>query len=801
VTQPPGSDRLDRFVGRGELLDLVNDRLRGNGTSMIDCEGEAGIGKSQLLARIHRDALAAGMRVAWLRVERRESSTNSDAQLATDSEQFRELVKGIGTQLLKGKDLAEFEKAVSARALDPVQMQELHMSGFFVGTRVVQSQRARDITFLRQLHRSRIAMGADLAKRIRSFAEHERAVVLVDNYHNVMGNRRLRRWLAWLLQDVVLQHQVAAGVLVVVFRRPATEPLFADGWTVERRLLPLLERDEVEEYLGHRLRADDELRSDPAGLSRVLDGVMAFSNGHPLAMEAAIERVRTRRPGEALRVTLDSLSLSGQRQIADLVEQMVPSADRPRLRRVLEAACTLRRFDDEALAAVLDQGDRDQAAGDGGSLAGALAGHSFVTRQRDWPGRTRTYAIHEFVRQQKLDQLDEGRLTELHARAEAHYLGRARDRESELGGSNYARCLRYERREWQAARSEWLYHYCQGGERHEVPMEIATVYLEVFWWWGCYIRFPFCDLLVGDLVNHARSETQRSWAHALQQFHRAYAPEQGNGEGDWPAVEAALLDIRDLGGSSSPAGQLDETQQRLHALTAIFLAHAHWRQDVGDPQIDHWYREAYRRFVRMGEYDWCMPWVRFERADLERERGNPAAAARHCAAGLRLASADDHEVTANLRRLRADLALAERDVDQAAEGYALAVLEAYAFQYRPHPPDVYTSTFYEVVTSGILDQLRAVAEAGRPEEVVIMAERLHGQWPQMRSGAVEDWPHPVERLVEQGDWDALHPCLFPRGPSERELDGAAARTYAGTVSRHVDRARRERRRLGRGASA
>jgi hypothetical protein len=128
----------------------------------------------------------------------------------------------------------------------------------------------------------------------------------------------------------------------------------------------------------------------------------------------------------------------------------------------------------------------------------------------------------------------------------------------------------------------------------------------------------------------------------------------------------------------------------------------------------------------------CVQWVCFEQADLLLELGRPSEAATHTASALQQIfedeESDDHELLANLHRVRASI-LIDRPggVPRAVQEAAHAVLRGYAFLVRPHDPDAYSLTFYEEMRERAAELLVHVRDRHGPEAAVDAARLLRNR--------------------------------------------------------------------------
>jgi tetratricopeptide (TPR) repeat protein len=198
------------------------------------------------------------------------------------------------------------------------------------------------------------------------------------------------------------------------------------------------------------------------------------------------------------------------------------------------------------------------------------------------------------------------------------------------------------------------------------------------------------------------------------------------------------------------------------ALIDTFLAHAA-RYRAADARAYETALAQYDEAVALfegDEDDWDTAWTRFERGELHLEHGHADAAREDWTKAASLVpELKDEELAANLHRLAADAHEAAGDLDAAFAAHGRAVLHAYLFQRRPHPPDEYTLSFYAEQVARALD--RFVQHDGDQERA---GELLAAAFP--------DRPPPAElaELCERKDLAALAAALFPEPPAVEELN-------------------------------
>jgi tetratricopeptide (TPR) repeat protein len=255
-------------------------------------------------------------------------------------------------------------------------------------------------------------------------------------------------------------------------------------------------------------------------------------------------------------------------------------------------------------------------------------------------------------------------------------------------------------------------------------------------------------------------------------------------------VEEALLILRGLAGvamdpGTGGVGALSPPRRHLRGMTDIFLARARRQQDVDDGSADELYADAMEMLNIPGD-SWNLAWLEAELSELWRRRGDHEQAMRFCERGLERARqrGTDCEVVGILHHVHAQVAWDQGDLTAAFDAYGRALLNIYALQASPHPPDEYTRTMYELLGSLVVGRLRALVESGRSADAIRGFSMLHKVW-HASPGAVVEPDEAPERLLAIGSAD-LAPFLFPRGPTTEELKGEPRERYARLARLHAD---------------
>src|SRR5262245_17120652 len=363
----------------------------------------------------------------------------------------------------------------------------------------------------------------------------------------------------------------------------------------------------------------------------------------------------------------------------------------------------------------------------------------------------------------------------LHQRAASHdyQLLSAEEPELEKAARRYEGWYRYEKPEWQATLREWLYHQGEAArtdhEKERARLQFVHIFLDAFWWYGCYIDFPFCRDLIADWERERHDDS--TWVADLRRFIDAYALGwRKQGAPGWVEVEAALIAIRRECGVTGSAESLRGFDARhTRGLIDNFLAHAcRYRAYENDAERDKLYKRAVgyyddaRQVFEKGSESWELAWTLFETAELHSDNGELATARPMWQEAVAVAlDENDFELKANLHRLCADIRWQEGDTTEAFAAQARAVLHAYLFQSMTpaHRPDAYTVAFYREQVERVFERL---TELEAPA-LSIAVENLSEPFGTSASADA------VAGAVGGADPYALAGTLFPAEPQGDEI--------------------------------
>ncbi|MDQ3935295.1 MAG: AAA family ATPase [Actinomycetota bacterium] len=744
--------RDNPLVGRETVLEDLARRVReADELAVVYVEAGEGMGKTTLLAHAVEAlgkeegtvALFAGLEgAAPASPADGAGSPALDQRLAAYVETIRELGKQLpGTA---GRELAREVKEIQLTYPTEMSRPDLVSS-------------AAD------------EVGTAFVERVEDSGE--RLVLVLDDFHRIEGDV-VANWLASTVEDLIgMPGAVLIGRAGPRPQSPAPRP----DATVS---VDELEPSAVSSYLG------DLLGSAPS--ADECERIARWSGGHPFAVAMAARHLE-QHGTEAL---ADLERTDGA--VADRMEPLIASLRQsgPAMDVALDVSAVVRHFDRTLLESVLAYFGIEPDPG----LAERMAASGVLERL---PGGR--FRLRRYLRPAILRQLD-GRsarterfggyvaTAELHGYAHMYY-------EDQLGAvledrPGYAGWEHLERSDTHAQLLEYLYHAA-----HLTPQiarkSFALVYLDAFWWWGAYVRYPFCSRLVEEAERILGAEDE--FARALRLFDRSYPV--GDEDGDWPSVLAALEAMR----AHVPldSGSADRQMRHAGAIADVFRAEAHRYTDPRDGRADSLLESAERGFAGVDKDDWCIAWIRYEQADLALERAElaqPGDTQRYLAEAERLAGeaiekgreSEDPEVMGNAYRVKADVAWLRGDVDAVFELLAEAAFHAYRFQATPQPADEYTRAFLREIAGTTGERLEQLAERD-PAAAVRACVSLSSYWePYWRALGVEPGPPDFAALLERGIWDDVVACVVPGEPRPEEL----ARGELSATSPYILRVRR-----------
>ena len=603
-----------------------------------------------------------------------------------------------------------------------------------------------------------IVYGRNARKMADAFAEHFRSafkrkplLITVDGYDQIAGTV-LSEWLLDVLDGLT-------NTLVIVGRTP-----LADSPPVEVKQrfpapLPLFTRVEVADLLRkHLQRKPDEA---------LVDAVYSWSEGHPGAAGIAAKFLCAVDDPQAASIEerLAAAPKDVEKARAELALEFVSTLGGETFAELAHVSAIPHFFDEDLLAELLG---KDVAA----RGIDVLCSAGLVEAVDD---SLQTFRVHGFLREPMQKLMRDAVRKGLHQRAADHdyELLSAEEPELEKGARPYEGWYRYEKPEWQATLREWLYHQGEAAqtdhEKEHARLQFAHIFLDAFWWWGCYIDFPFCRDLIADWERERRDDS--AWAGDLRRFIDSYALGwRKQGAPGWVDVELALIAIRrecGVAGSAESVSGFDARHTR--GLIDNFLAHAcRYRAYANDAERHDLYKRAVdyydeaREVFEKGSESWELAWTLFETAELHCDYAELATARGMWQEAVAAAlDEDDFELTANLHRLCADIRWHEGDRTEAFGAHARAVLHAYLFQSMTpsHRPDAYTVAFYLEHVERVFERLSELEAPALSVAVEKLGEPF-GTTTSMDA---------VAEAVGAANPHALAGTLFPAAPQGDEI--------------------------------
>jgi hypothetical protein len=572
-------------------------------------------------------------------------------------------------------------------------------------------------------------------------------VVSLGRYDDVAGST-LAEWLIRLLASL-------PNTLVLLERSPgaARPPVEA-----EQQPVPLFSEHEVAELLEGYLRrpADDVL----------VETIWEWSGGHPATAALAGKFLRTLDPEQAedFAAHLRALPENYATERIRIALELVCAPGAVDITGIARASAVLRRFDADLLEAVVG-GPLPEDALDRLCVAGVL---ETVGDPADGVYRVQTYLAEPL-----LGLLKTKERKQFHARAAAHLYELLCADEPEPGEEAlpYEAWYRYEQPEWQRMLRDWLHHQREAAhteaERERARLKFARIFLDAFWWWGCYVDFPFCDELLADWGRARHDDVD--WVQDLRLLLDSYPTGwRKHGKRSWLDVNAALVGVKESCGIAGDAAQLRGPDARhTRGLVDNFLAHSCRYRTVADDAARRkqheraagYYAEAATLFAKES---WELAWTLFETAELRAHAGQLDAARETWRRAAALArDEEDRELAANLHRLRADVRWQAGDRGGAFDAHGHALLHAYLFQCRTpsRRPDTYTVAFYLEQVERAHERLQALD----PAELQDAVARLRAPF----GDALE--PAGIKTASVPDDYRELAGTILPAAPGPDEL--------------------------------
>ena len=322
-----------------------------------------------------------------------------------------------------------------------------------------------------------------------SWAVRNHMLVAIDHFE-LIAPTQFGRWVMEMALRLDHLVTVVACLPVAQATLPAAEQVHV------RDLLPFT-LDECAEYLERRF-APTELDDGLASVTHT------FTDGHPGGTKLVADLINERQITDAaeLRRILDRLPEDPAEQWKALVRLVLQPLHEPLLDTVDVCSVTT-TFVPPLLAALLDTSDDDVR-----NATEILHGYGFVRRfEFDQFGPIRPPRVHPPSCRASVRAEDPKKWEELHARA-VTFFATELERFEEGESGDYSAWYRYEDPYWQWCKSGWLFHSSQLRDGRELTRaRFVLVFLEAFYWWGCYQPFPFNRTLLYEWAAYGTSTT------------------------------------------------------------------------------------------------------------------------------------------------------------------------------------------------------------------------------------------------------------------------------------------------------
>ena len=772
------------MVGDGDLIvreDLLGLLLNSGCGVVWDVRGNAGAGKSVLLRQVQQRAgpndvvVLIEMQDYHRPFEFGEGAVDGVGGLGGELRRFGQAVAAVIDGLL--------DRSATRAAVGEI-LEDIAQTVRQVGKLAEPDARARAAGLVERLQEelNRLIMART--------ATVGQVYLLFDAFDEVLGSA-FGEWFLRLLDGL-------DGSVTAVARRvgPDAAALPEAGGvtkTGELRVLPVdnLTEVQVREHLVRRLGT---VGGD------IAEVVYQFTGGHALAVGLTADLARDLRRraerGTPETVLKQLAALPGRTQdddpdvqVTGLVNWLVQSAREhdPEIAFGLDCLWPVRRFDFPLLEFLLGAGNHQ--------LAAHLVSYSFVEP------RSRCYVVHDQVRALLERTAEKPEQTqEVHRRAEEYYR-----RHTEDVPVGYKGWFRYSDANWQVLVREWLYHVYRLSDSEQVNGRrwLAKLFFDSFWWWGNYIRFPFCEELVTDWSEMAGGRDDAAdteWGSELRGLYVRYPKGwRARGQatpGDWEAVRKHLEFFRDKA-EVKDAEPDNRHMRQLRGQLGLFLGLAEYYLDPRSSKVTDYFRRSRELFIS-NDNAWSAAWVSCHEADAALGRGDlegAIAAARQAWDDLAALGDDDFELVASLHRIHADAAWARGEHGLALDLYARAALCAYQFQVDISDPDIapiveYTQAFMIEMHERAAERLSELHRSGKNQAVREACARIRAFFaPYWRAVAPSGGPDPFG-LLGQGLAEDAVAQLFPPAPESADLHRMDTQ-YTLTAAKVLYRMRRE----------
>jgi tetratricopeptide (TPR) repeat protein len=752
------------FIKRTEAENSFKEELLGSKRKVIgDIEGPFGVGKSTTIDALYNmvandpDVIAVkvdiddlvGLELAEVLVrpdpESAESATAQKRRINRSWEAYKSLIEGIADhESLRIRP--ELEKRLKRLAMKPVGVSfrervqrllkvlfrfrpdEVSVGIPFSGITVTKSLEADDnIEVLdadaSAFKRERNQVAQTMAALVKRKIKRHNLILFIDNFCYIL-NSEVEEWiLSELLPNL-------PNTKLVLCRTDYDYLLPVEEQKVTSLSVSNFSVQETADYVRiafAALREEGKL----AAVKDIATTIYQQCEGHPLLtaiyVQLLLEKAKDAgglTPEEVQELALEPKA-NERKKIAALITYF--GDQNPSIKSAVEIMCVLRRFNRNLLAFVLEKFGEEAEIAD--QVLGQHSGLSIIYR-RSINEDGIEYRVHDLIaaaQSELISKSNKERIKSIHTMAAEYYGEVIAELEEESSLGTYQRLHFYEQKVWQRLTRRWITHLAHDPNSAPAALELATRYFDSVFWWGEYLRFPFCE----ELIDHLQSlEPGQGTFHervlsAISRFHKNFVPVRERHASEWGWIretKAALLAIvtfLNLG-----AGEQDRRRLHLYGVLANYIAETYAVQAVHQDSAgegastkrltelaDKYYEEAYNALTKaeqiyQRQYDevstqdgvnnleyerlmkdrdtesWYRIWTECERARFYGQTGRyeeSLAWAGRAEDHIRQLDPNDSEMLGRLYETRASTYFAMGDLENAMEALACYALHAYGF--------------------------------------------------------------------------------------------------------------------------
>jgi hypothetical protein len=825
------------YVERQPFTNEFNNYLHSSeNILLVDTEADNGMGKTTALAKLYRELRRnQAFLTVWLEA-RSYSLPNSNPTMsnyrslaalgqclvnysdllkaladsldAPDFNAFGDVLEDISDEMM----LKLFSMHVDAKGMNFNSGNVTIRDWNEIGQTARISTGSLSLTFNREgdaqlievsMERTAQQFSSAFVERFNKISKTKRAVLFVDDYCKIVDQRTGQ----WLLNEVIDRLQN----LIVVLSRTTMADVSLPNFKFRRPLLEIFGKEQVVDYLTRRFLTTDIP-------DRLVISILDYSAGYPIGVALVGDYIH-QQGIELNRLTdedIDGLivKIRNLRGLQDMIEEIYAGISQTdsRLKRAIEIVSTVRRFDQNLMAFIMQSLDAearpdDVPAPDGlddiaeryedmaADLLKILRKFSFI----HYNEKEELHSVHQQfyeIMQSHLRKDNRALHQKMHRVAAQYYHEWLFAYEDNKQGdrTTYERWYRYEDPVWQNKMSEWLFHLAMLEDRKTAHFNFAKIYFDAHWWWGLYVPFPFCEKLLEEWQRTQITKEDRALLDLILKFHHTYPvgrkTEQSYGK-VWQDIRGLLNDLLNrFKINSEPFTSDDEEKRHLRGIIDLYKAES-FRfspNEAERPKAEDLYTKALNLFV-LNEDEWNQAWSLYECSDYFLETKQFQKAVDYANASAKLIRNDDplaqdHELMSKTSRVRADVYWHQQDYNNAFLYYALSIWYAYLFHAYPPPADDYTMTYHAEVLDRTSERLVMLWKQGEKDLARKACAELRNFFAFYHKAQEHSSPSPdeLDSWLENGDQARLIENLLLPAPQNTELgensDDYLSRIYA-----------------------